>query len=198
MKKKVQQPRQAQVLNFLKNKFCVFAKNDIDKLTMGKKTFWNNKWVVGIGSAILASIMLDSFNVTDIWVRIWGIFVFIWNFLLQRIETPLWILIILPFAGIGILLLILWMKSLNVADNDEPAFFDYREDTFDDKLYRWEYRLYGDKYIISNIIPHCTKCKCRLSGSYCPNCKISSQGFEMSDDEIQSLIIHRIENLESK
>ena len=76
---------------------------------MAKKSKSFRKWIVGTLSIILGTISskaLDYFIGTNILGKIWEIIVFIWDFFLLKFETPLWLLLILPFAGVGLFLFV--------------------------------------------------------------------------------------------
>ena len=159
------------------------------------KSLLNNGWTIGIGTFILGSIILDSLTKKNILGKIWKVIVSIIDFFLLKFEVSLWVLIIIPFAGIGILFLIAWIVSAIKQENSsKPAFFDYTEDTFDGVLYRWEYQKYSGKYDIPNILPFCPKCRCRLVYGKCPNCNVIYSHRIKEHSEIYALITHKIEN----
>jgi hypothetical protein len=172
-----------------------------------KKTFIQNQWVIGTGTAIISVLGIRFFDYitgTKIISTIWNVVIIrctaIYNFFIQKFEVSLWFLVLLPIIVIGLIIIVLWIispiqKDSNSILNLQPPFIDYKEDVFGEVLYRWDYfKNYSDKYEISNISHYCPKCKCSIVYNSCPICHNSFYNEIKSNHEIDALIRHKIES----
>lgn len=167
----------------------------------------NNPWIIGTGTGILAVIgirLIDFLVGTQILLTIWKAFVWtftvIKDFLTQKYEVTLILLILLPLIVIGLILLVLWIISKFQDENSKSSipqipFLKYTQDTIEGILYRWEYEEhFSGKYQISNISVYCPLCKCSIVYGKCPVCKKNYEHFRKDNTEVEALIRHRIEN----
>ena len=112
--------------------------------------------------------------------------------IISPITIPLWA-IILALA----LILHFLIKGLSSCIQSR-RFLSYRECEIDSVLWRWNYRSSSkDEYIISDLTPHCPKCKCELCldkhGYYScinPECeKLNDKyGYKKEKDDIIKII----------
>ncbi|MDQ8209614.1 hypothetical protein QEH52_18995 [Coraliomargarita sp. SDUM461003] len=85
--------------------------------------------------------------------------------IIQPVEIPLAIFgLLLILAAIPILSLAKKMKK----ESKELSYTDYRQDTFDDMVWRWDYRLNGTVY---NMGHYCPKCDTQMV--YCEHSTLS-------------------------
>lgn len=163
--------------------------------TKNKYKFLSNPWIITIGSVLLIRL-IDFATGSNIWEWLKNILVRVYVFFSQKFEWTLYGLILLFISGPAIVILILWIvsKFQNKREDFLPGFLKYKRDTFGGIVYKWTYvKNYEGKYDIENIISYCPNCECQLIDEDCPNCKKSYYGKTKSDDELGSLIRHRIE-----
>lgn len=66
---------------------------------------------------------------------------------------------------------------LETPTKSKEPYLDYKKETFDSLVYRWDYLEYGNKIQIHNIVKYCPKDDCQLVdqgtyiGYYCPICR---------------------------
>jgi hypothetical protein len=109
-------------------------------------------------------------------------------------EWRLYQLILLFISAPVIGLFVLWLvsKLQGVKEELKPDWFSYKQDNFDNVVYRWEWlKAFDGKYHVNNIVRHCSKCECYLVNDSCPNCKSTYYGVLKPDYEVEALILHR-------
>ncbi len=161
------------------------------------KNLWNNPWIVGIGTLVIGTFILDL--LTD-WVKnlldfVQKIIVSLFELINESISMPIWVILIILF----VLFLLIKTKLSSIIKNEAKSiinypFLKYTSDKFGDSLYRWSYEKNNeDKYVITNITAFCPHDNCRLT--YWGVCPICSQNYNRKNDsEINILIIHKIDN----
>jgi hypothetical protein len=173
-----------------------------------KNSFWNDQWIVGIGTATLGVFLLrfiDSIAKTNILIGVWNFikfpFTYIGSYLQTKFIIPIWGIVIISLSGIAFLILVRWIISLLKINNGNlesselpPDFLKYRFDTFEGLLYKWEYeKLYSGQYTIINFNAFCLTDNCLLLHHRCPICKNYFPQIK-GEEELRILIQHRVEN----
>jgi hypothetical protein len=168
---------------------------------MAKKPFLTNGWVIGIGTAVLGTLVLrgiDSIADTKILSGIWNFTKSTFSFLSHKYTLPLWIIILFCFSGLGLLILIAWLANLfssKPIGNTEPDWLEYTADTFETAyLFRWQYQLSNRTYTAINIQYYCPKDNCQIVYNKCPVCNNFFATQAINDDTIRALIKHKVEN----
>lgn len=173
------------------------------------KKFFLNGYTIGIASAIIAILATSTTDVLShvpLFTTLKSLFGFLIAILLFKVS--IWLFLIFIIAFVGILILI---SNINSKKIDKPVkiippdFLNYKEDTFKEWKWSWNYKLdnYQKKYIIEGLMPVCLKCNIKTIKDsfgdiyYCPNCT-NSYGIYNNNQEhpakIEALIIHNIEN----
>lgn len=99
-----------------------------------EKKFWKNPWVVGIG-LLLISVVLDLLIKTNVFSSAWTALKWIGSLIVSDYLIPGWVLVILIlFALFGLYTLFVRFRS-----EEEPDFYKYKEDNFNEAIWRWEY-----------------------------------------------------------
>jgi hypothetical protein len=171
---------------------------------MKKKTgFWSNPWTIGIGSTVLAAILLrgiDKLFGTETLQFIFEIistpFIWLYSLFTIKISTILFVHLLLFVAGIlsTITFLNFALKSNSNQDTFVPAFLKYTEDRFKQLYYRWNWvKRYDGKYRVSNITSMCPDCKCNIVYDSCPNCNQNYYGRGLTEAEVEALIHYNLE-----
>lgn len=174
--------------------------------TKKRNKFLSNPWSIGIGSSVLAVLIIrviDFLTGTMILPTIWkwiGIIMMgIFNFLNHEFKWRLYWLILLFLSGPVIGVFILWIISKIQKGKEEllPDWLKYKKDIFDGVIYKWDYeKRYDGKYAIKRIIAYCPKCECQLVNGECPNCKSSYRNQLKPNYVLEPLIIHRLDKKE--
>jgi hypothetical protein len=170
---------------------------------MKLKKILSNPWFVSTGSGliIIASppIITSIIKKINLFDSLKFIYKFSFNLIINflSLKIQLWQIILILFFIIVII------KTINLIKiNKKPDwYYTYRKDTFNNNLYNWNYELnvINKKYEIYNINQICKSCECILSYEsqfhlYCPNCSKKYQNLLDKIDDIQTLIIYRINN----
>ena len=174
-----------------------------NQLMKKRNSFLSNPWVIGIGSSLLAVLIIDFVTGTTIlpticnWIGI--IITGIFKFLNHEFKWRLYWLILLFLSGPAITVFILWiiMKIQEGKEELLPDWLKYKKDNFDGIIYKWDYEKdYEGKYVIKRIFAYCPKCECQLVNEICPNCKSSYRHQLKPNYMVEPLIIHRINKKE--
>jgi len=100
-----------------------------------------NTIVAGVAIAIILGILNVLWGwVGKLWDWFWSVVPIVWNFSLQLIAIPLWLLVALLVPTIYVLMLVVraWLKSREPVGPQEPTVDDYTEDTFYAVTWRWK------------------------------------------------------------
>lgn len=154
-----------------------------------KKCLWNNKnmknnqwlksaWAIGIGCAIIP-IVYDIIKNNPILSSLSSILKIIYNCIISvlNFEIRLWWLLVATIIIYGIYYFI---KKLMSEKEILPKYYTYREDIFSGWKWTWKWEINEskDKYRITNLNLHCSKCQTPmiLKNGYatisynCPRC----------------------------
>gem|GEM_PF-3211229 len=169
-----------------------------------KKSFWQNRWVVGTGSIVIGTAILKILDwlsgtqlVNFLWNFIKSIFLGAFSFVGWTFEIPIWGITLIFLSGIGLLFIWAWFnnKIEELNSEQEPKFLNYTEDEFDNILYKWEYELnYDDKYSPTNFTPFCPDDNCILHYGKCPICNRNFNRYFKDNSELEKIVIHKIQN----
>jgi len=120
---------------------------------MLKKINWqlilDHKIVAGIIAGLVVLIIASLFNsIFGVWISLIVGLKCLWELLIYKIPTPVWVLAILVIVSLGSLIIffIAWIQS-----KMQPPWIKYTEDIFDDIRWRWEYSGKNPK----NFYPYC-------------------------------------------
>ena len=167
-----------------------------------------NPWTITIIAPIITYFLLRTLDLiagTEILSRclhsIVSVFVTIYNFLTTQYEWKLYQLILLFISGPVIGFFVLWIisKFEKVNEEHKPLWLNYTKDNFDNIIYKWEWCKNSDGiYIISNIYQYCSQCECRLINAKCPNCNLTFYRYMKPYNEVEALILHKVDMMREK
>ncbi|MFH2108156.1 MAG: hypothetical protein ABII93_05745 [Chrysiogenia bacterium] len=155
--------------------------------------------VIAVGMLQLIDIIAGTKILKAFWSGIISVPSILSSFL--SIKISLWILIIISIVFYVLKRIVDIRRLKNIKnDNNEPWFFKYTEDTFDDRiLYRWNFKLSSkNEYEIENIQPYCPKCKCKIVYSRCPICRGDYRAPMRDNTTVRALIKHHIDMEEER
>lgn len=169
----------------------------------GKRRIFSNPWFIGIGSSVIAFILiqitLSFFNVNlikEIFKFFLNLITLVGKFFTLLVKLPVWAIILLILAIPIIILLIAFIAPKKKETGPTPK--EYTKDTFDGIVWRWawKYNRFAKRYYIEEFAPYCPGCDCQLNyrfGSFlCPNCGFEKSDISKSVDELKMLISHQV------
>jgi hypothetical protein len=77
-----------------------------------------------------------------------------------------------------------------------PAFFSYTSDSFHGQKFRWRYRNTGNSCEPAGIVFVCRECDCDMVHGRCPSCGYIPMDRVPPEDEVEAMIVHRIQKYE--
>ena len=167
------------------------------------KRLFKNNWAIGIGTGVLATLVLrgiDKLFINDFfWDWIKDVFSSIGNFFNTDYTVKLYFLILLPIlviaAIIGVFLLAAMWDGKKDNVSTDPTWVNYTKDVFGDLQYRWQYTFLSNSYDIKNLQKFCNRCSCHLVDDRCPVCRTNySYGHQHpSRQEVLALIARNID-----
>lgn len=155
-----------------------------------------NPWVVGIGTTIIAAIVLkfiDVFTGTKILSILSKIIFSSFQYLkyILSFKVTVGTISITCFTVSIIYILAKRCIKRKVAKNN-PPYLSYTEDIFQNITYRWEYNLIDGKYCIGSTRAYCSKCTCRIVHNECQKC--NAVFIDIKDKEqLEAMIAYCIE-----
>lgn len=163
------------------------------------RQFFLNPWVYGVGSAVLAVLILRVLDHYAHLAIIDSIFKFLKNvldFFNKNHELKLWVLIVLCLTPLGIAILVLWVVSLFQGET-EPEFTNYISDTFFD--INWHWRWLDNSILESSLLLLCPNCSNELqvkdtpfndikSKVYCEHCGFSKKFRLLTRDLVKKVL----------
>lgn len=134
-------------------------------------------------------------NLSTVYSHISTIFSAITKFPFLIIELPIWLIILVTIV-------IFYSRDL-FSHLQHKRFLNYKECEIDSIIWRWDYILCPEnKYVLNNLKPHCSLCKCELSLDpheyyYCANqeCdnKEGTRIYKKDNNDIIKVIKKRIQ-----
>lgn len=161
---------------------------------------WQNPWVIGIGTLIIGTLILNGIDWlvgTKIISSALTFLSYIFSFIIWSFDVQLWSMVLI--VTISFLAGSVWVKFkmglLKNAKENKPEFLKYTSDEFDGVLYKWEYhKSFDDKYSPSDFTPYCPKDNAILHHGKCLICKRYFGHQITSDGELEKLVIYKIQN----
>lgn len=170
------------------------------------KNFLTNPWTIAAVAPIITLFLLkivDSVTGSEIlsWCLNFLVTIFssIYNFLVAEYKWKFYQLVLLFISAPAIGLFILWVlsKIRELKEELQPEWLSYTKDNFDNVIYKWEWwKGRNEKYQVSQISQHCSKCECHLINGKCPNCNSTFYRYVKPDYEVEALILHRADMME--
>jgi hypothetical protein len=155
------------------------------------KNLINHPWIITIAGTAIATIILEYFGILGLYLSV------IAGRIISLIITtiPIWVIILA--------LILLFLTKWLYLCIQSRHFLSYKEAKINSILWRWDYRSSSkNEYIISDLKPHCPKCKCELSldedeyySCINPECKKfkDKYGYKKEKNDIIKIIKQKIE-----
>jgi len=150
-------------------------KETIQNFLWNKVPNWGKFVIAIIITEIVSAILHLIFQNIGLGEAIVKLPLFVWKGLLFNFMIPVWAYVLsasLPFVFYYILERVISSKTnvsrkkkvRKIGNDDKPDWWNYREDEFDEKLFRWNYNNPSDPTPI-NLQMICKKCGCELRHS---------------------------------
>lgn len=169
-------------------------------MTDKTKGFFNNQWVIAIGTGIIILIIPSIYDLIKSLPFLTSI-----TKVLKVIGSLFLIEVKIYWFIIGLIVFFIFKGYIKVKKKpaiENPAFWEYKSDTLKELRWCWNWHFNGENSVIINLTPHCPDCDTVLKQSYdswrypiyeCLRCTriIECQDFEDSDD-IEILILDNV------
>ena len=155
------------------------------------------KFLLTLLIAIIGSII--STLVVD-WIR--GDTSLSTMYTILNFKVAVWLILVV----VAVVALAIWIiKKIakeKIPIEESPVFIDYTEDRFFEWKWSWKYRIFGNKFKVIRLNPHCPKCDIPMIEDFdmiecyrCPMCGYHTIQSENPDD-IKHIINHRVEEMQ--
>ena len=152
---------------------------------------------------LIVTILGTVFGGIVLWIlnRFFGLLSFsaIYDFLISKLNyyVPIWLILIV----VAVVFLAIWIIK-KITKEKPPIFLNYTEDRFFEWKWSWKYRIFGNKFEVIKLKPHCPKCDIPMIEYFdmieryrCPMCGYHTVQNENPND-IEHIINHRVEEMQ--